>query len=134
MIPLRNFFNLSSGRGNDIPAFEQVTDKKLSQEDKAILKETKSLIKRVDRELERFRFADAGEAIYHFMWHEVADKYIEQVKEREDKDIALSVLLYVYTTSLKLLHPFMPFVTEEIYQHMPTPGDSLMIEKWPQSE
>ena len=65
------------------------------------------------------------------MWHELADKYIEEVKEREDKDITLSVLTYVYVTCLKLLHPFMPFVTEAIYQQMPDHGESIMIEEWP---
>ena len=104
---------------------------KVTKEDKQILKSLEKLIKTVDVSLEKFRFADAADAIYHFMWHEVADKYIESVKQREDKDVALSVLTYVYVTCLKLLHPFMPFVTEAIYQQMPGHGESLMIEKWP---
>lgn len=120
--------------GKEIPEFTTIDKKKFTKEDVAITNSLKKQIERVDIFLNKFRFADAAEFLYHFMWHEVADKYIEQAKEREDKDIALSVLLYVYTTSLKLLHPFMPFVTEEIYQHMPNHGDSLMIEKWPQSE
>ena len=62
------------------------------------------------------------------MWHSVADKYIEHVKGREDKNVALGVLEHVYVTSLKLLHPFMPFITEEIYQKMPNHGSSIMIE------
>jgi valyl-tRNA synthetase len=65
------------------------------------------------------------------MWHEVADTYIEQVKNREDKDVALSVLTHVFTTGLKLLHPFMPFVTEEIYQNLPGHGESIMVEEYP---
>jgi len=89
------------------------------------------VIKTVDSSLEIFRFADAADASYHFMWHEVADKYIENVKQREDKEVALSVLTYVYVTSLKLLHPFMPFVTEAIYQQMPGHGESIMIELYP---
>ena len=103
----------------------------VTQEDKEMVKQLEVLIKKVEEDLEKFRFAHAGEAIYHFMWHEVADKYIESVKNREDKDIALSVLLHVYLTSLKLLHPFMPFITEEIYQKMPGHGESIMIEQWP---
>lgn len=118
--------------GKEIPSFQNLEKKKLTTEDKEIIKQLTTLINIVEKELERFRFADAGEAIYHFMWHTLADKYIEQVKTREDKDIALSVLLHVYTTCIKLLHPFMPFVTEEIYQHMPRHGKSLMIEKWPE--
>ena len=102
------------------------------KEDKEVLTDLKNLITTVDGELEKFRFADAAEAIYHFMWHTVADKYIEQVKMREDKDIALSVLLYVFVTGLKLLHPFMPFITEEIYQKLGGDG-SIMVSSWPQS-
>jgi valyl-tRNA synthetase len=115
----------------DIPDYAQVDQKKLTKEDKAVLKELNTLIKSVDTELEKFRFADAAEAIYQFMWHTIADKYIEQIKEREDKDVALAVLQHVYMTSLKLLHPFMPFITEAIYQQMPGHGESIMIEAYP---
>lgn len=119
--------------GKEIPTYEALDPKKLTKEDKEILKELKSLIKKVDSELEKFRFADAAEAIYQFMWHTIADKYIEQVKGRDDKDIALSVLQHIYMTNLKLLHPFMPFITEAIYQQMPDHGESIMIEPYPQA-
>ncbi|MGH7204076.1 MAG: valine--tRNA ligase [Candidatus Levyibacteriota bacterium] len=115
--------------GKDVPQFTPAL--KLTSEDKKILKGLEKLTKTVELSLNKFRFADAAEAIYQFMWHEVADKYIEQVKTREDKDVALSVLTYVYITTLKLLHPFMPFVTEAIYQQMPDHGESIMIEPWP---
>lgn len=115
-----------------VKPLEQIDKKQLTPEDKAILKALHGVMKAVDTSLEKYRFADAAEAIYQFMWHEVADKYIEQVKGREDKEVALSVLHHVYISSLKLLHPFMPFVTEEIYQNMPEHGKSIMIEQWPQ--
>lgn len=115
-----------------ITPFEKIDKKLLTEDDKAIVKALQGVIKTVNANLEKFRFADAAEVIYQFMWHEVADKYIEQVKGREDKEVALSVLHHVYISSLKLLHPFMPFVTEEIYQHMPNHGKSIMIEQWPQ--
>ncbi len=105
-------------------------DIQVKPEDKEILKSLATLIKSVDTSLEKFRMADAAEAIYQFMWHELADKYIEQVKNREDKDIALSVLRYVYTTSLKLLHPFMPFVTEEVWGEL-SKEEPLIIQPWP---
>lgn len=114
-----------------LKSFDQLDKKQLADEDKAILKELQKLVKAVDASLEKYRFADAAEAIYQFMWHEVADNYIEHIKSREDKEVALSVLNHVYTTSLKLLHPFMPFVTEEIYQNMLGHGESIMIEQWP---
>jgi valyl-tRNA synthetase len=117
--------------GKGIPQFEEVEKEKLAREDKVLLTQLDNVIDTVDKELEKFRFADAGEAIYQFMWHNLADKYIEQVKLREDKDIALSVLQHVYMTSLKLLHPFMPFVTEEIYQKLGGEGESIMIANWP---
>ncbi len=113
---------------------EDIEKSRFTDEDNKIIQGLHSLIKEVEANLEKFRFADAGEAIYQFLWHEVADKYIEQLKNREDKDIALSVLSHVFLTSLKLLHPFMPFVTEEIYQKMPGHGESIMIEKWPTLE
>lgn len=119
--------------GEEVPEFARVKKSQLKAEDKAVLQELEKVIKTVDSELEKFRFADAGEAIYQFMWHTLADEYIEKVKNREDKGIALSVLQQTYITSLKLLHPFMPFVTEEIYQKMPGHGESIMIEPWPAS-
>lgn len=118
----------------EIPNFKNLDLKKLSTEDQEVLKDLKKLIKTVDTNLEKFRFADAGESIYQFMWHSLADKYIESVKEREDKDTALSVLEHIYITCLKLLHPFMPFVTEEIYQQLPNKEKSIMIESWPSLE
>lgn len=117
--------------GKEIPAFKDLKDSVLSNADQEIVKELQEVINKVDSELEKFRFADAAETIYQFMWHSLADKYIEKVKEREDKDVALSVLQYAFITSLKLLHPFMPFVTEEIYQKMHGAGESIMIESWP---
>lgn len=120
--------------GKEIPEFTTIDKKLLHKEDKDIVSELEKLIKKVDKELTVFRFADAAEAIYQFMWHSVADQYIEQVKGREDKDVALAVLQHVYITGVKLLHPFMPFITEEIYQKMPGHTESLMIAPWPQTE
>jgi len=110
-----------------------VLNLKLSDTDEVILSGLKSVIELVQDNLEKFRFADAADTIYQFVWKEVADKYIEQVKKREDKDVALAVLRYTLLTCLKLLHPFMPFVTEEIWKHVPKQsGNTLLVsEKWP---
>lgn len=113
--------------------FENIDKKALAPEDKQILKDLEKLIKEVDTHLDKFRFADAAESIYQFMWHTIADVYIESVKNREDKEVTLSNLNHVYTTCLKLLHPFMPFITEEIYQKLPLHGKSIMISKWPKA-
>lgn len=120
--------------GKTVPFYSENIKKQLQPEDKAILKGLSRLINSVDTSLEKFRMADAGEAIYQFMWHEVADKYIELVKNREDKDVALSVLRHVYVTCLKLLHPFMPFVTEEIWGLLPKDSTKpLIVSPWPQA-
>lgn len=106
--------------------------KGLSESDKEILKKLNETIKSVDELLEKFRFAEAGDTIYHFMWDEVAAKYLEEVKNREDQEIALTVLRHVLLTGLKLLHPFMPFVTEAIWKEMPRKHDEMLIvSKWP---
>jgi valyl-tRNA synthetase len=104
----------------------------LQKEDKAILKELDVIVKKMTSLLEKFRFSQAADLIYEFMWHKVADVYIEQVKERPDQEVALSVLRHVLLTGLKLLHPFMPFVTEAIWKEMPGKDDEMLIvSRWP---
>lgn len=100
--------------------------------DKAILKKLNETIKNVDTLLGEFRFAEAGETIYHFMWDEVAAIYLEEVKSREDQAVALGVLRHVILTGLKLLHPFMPFVTEAIWKEIRPGSGMLIVEPWPE--
>ncbi len=115
-----------------IPNFNEAVREKCTAEDTKILEELAILITDVNNSFKRLRFTDAGNAIYHFMWHRLADEYIEHVKNREDKDVALSVLTYCYNTCLKLLHPFMPFVTEKIWENMPKEKSiPLIIAPWP---
>ncbi|MDO8583415.1 MAG: class I tRNA ligase family protein, partial [bacterium] len=89
----------------------------------------KKLAKEITGHLDTFNFNYAAEKIYDFVWHEFADKYIEDIKPRMTSD-SLEVLEDNFKVVLKLLHPFMPFVTEEIYQRMGA-SKSIMIEKWP---
>lgn len=104
------------------------------KEDKEILKQLEGVIKKMTTLLTKFRFAEAADLIYEFLWHTVADVYIEQVKERTDQEVALSVLRRVLLTGLKLLHPFMPFVTEAIWQEFPNLREKqLMSAKWPEA-
>lgn len=108
---------------------------KLTPEDKWILKELKSTFKKVTKALENFEFHIAAHEIYHFFWHKFCDKTIENCKKRiyqgEDKETPKWVLYVVLLNSLKLLHPFMPFVTEEIYQKLPArEKKALIIEEW----
>ena len=78
----------------------------------------KELVKSVDKSLSKYRFSDAGDAIYHYMWDKLASTYIEDVKSRENpelKKVGLKNLSYLLINCLKVLHPFMPFVTETIW-------------------
>jgi len=111
----------------------------LSKEDKWILTETKKLEDFITEKIEKFQFHIAAEKIYHFFWHSFCDKTIENVKERlkksnkEDKKAAKWVLCSVFYRLLILLHPFMPFITEKIYQLLPFKRKkALIIEDWPE--
>ncbi|MEI8232162.1 MAG: valine--tRNA ligase [bacterium] len=104
----------------------------LTESDKAIIEKLNITITTVDDLLSKFRFAEAGDTIYHFMWDEVAAIYLEEVKGREDLGVALAVLRHIILTGLKLLHPFMPFVTEAIWKEMPRKHDEMLIvTRWP---
>ena len=105
----------------------------LTSADKRILKVLDKTIKSVNQDLEGFRFGPAGRQLYDFFWHDFCDIYIEKSKLQKDKKATQKILLYVLLTSLKLLHPFMPFITEEIYQKLPIKNKKkcLMIEQWP---
>ncbi len=105
--------------------------KQLTKADRLILKKLEDIIKSVNKDLENFRFGQASHTLYDFFWHDLCDKYIEQFKRQETRDKKEEVLLYVLLTSLKLLHPFIPFATEEIYQKLPIKNKGLLItEVW----
>ncbi len=106
--------------------------------DKWILSRLQDTIKDVTGLLERFELGEAGRAIYDFIWSEVCDWYIEIAKPRlynkeaaAERATAQHVLATVLVSAMKLLHPYMPFITEEIYQCLPHEAESIMISKWP---
>jgi valyl-tRNA synthetase len=117
---------------------EVLNSKNLTNADKKILSQLRKVIKSVNNDLENFRFGQAAHKLYDFFWHDFCDKYIEQSKKQcQDTNYKLQTtktLLYILLTSLKLLHPFIPFITEEIYQKLPLKNKKkfLMIENWPQ--
>jgi len=100
--------------------------------DKKILKQLNKTTKSVNNDLENFRFGKAAHTLYNFFWHDFCDVYIEASKKQNNKKTQ-KILLYVLSSSLKLLHPFIPFITEEIYQKLPIKDKKkcLMIEEWP---
>ena len=110
----------------------------LTDADKWILSKANKLIKDVTENIDKYELGVAADKLYNFIWEEFCDWYIEMVKPRlysEDnttKDAALYTLKTVLETSLKLLHPYMPFVTEEIYCTLNEDAESLMIAKWPE--
>ena len=111
---------------------------KLSPEDKKILKDLKKNVREITKLMDNFKFYSAGEKIYHYFWHTFCDKIIEGSKEKlnsqdkNKKQATQYLLLEILTTNLKLLHPFMPFITEEIYQQLPvSKKQCIMIEEWP---
>ncbi len=111
---------------------------KLELEDKWILSKLNSVIRDVTANMESYELGVAAQKIYDFIWDSYCDWYIELTKARlngdneERKQQAQQVLCYVLTETLKLLHPFMPFITEEIWQALPHEGDYLMLQNWPE--
>ena len=124
-------FLLMNFEGHDIPLSLPA---ELTLEDKWVLSRYNELVQAVTDNLEKFELGIAVGKLYDFIWDTFCDWYIELCKSRlqgENGGSARQVLLYVMTGMLKLLHPFMPFITEEIWQTLPHEGDSLMISEWP---
>ncbi|MBU4082494.1 class I tRNA ligase family protein, partial [Patescibacteria group bacterium] len=106
-------------------------NKNLTAADKRILKKLSAITKKIDKNLENFQFGKAAHSLYDFFWHDFCDKYIEEAKKQDNLQTK-KILAFILLNSLKLLHPFMPFVTETIYQKLPfVKRDCLMIEEWP---
>lgn len=108
---------------------KSVDPSSLTQDDKQILEKLSQTIETVSKALDSYRFHDAAESLYEFIWHEFADKYVEKAKKRRNE--SQPTLEYVFKTSLELLHPFMPYITEELWQKLPHKGKSIMVTKWP---
>lgn len=109
----------------------------LTPKDIEILKELEVITKDVTKDMDGFRFYMAGEKIYHYVWNTFADKILEENKERlygddiPEKYGAQAMLMLLLERSLILLHPFMPFVTEEIWQSLPDRKELLIVAQWP---
>jgi valyl-tRNA synthetase len=111
----------------------------LDKEDDASQKALAELLGEITREMNEFRFSIVGEKLYHYFWHTFADVLIERSKkkilENKNADSAKTLLYLQLTTLLKALHPFVPFVTEEIWSAIPTENKNLlMVEKWPPND
>ena len=113
---------------------------KFGKDEKAMLARLKKLTGETTHDLEAMRFHHAADRLYHFFWHYYADMVIEQMKLKllaeegsVEKETAKALLLEFHRTLMILLHPFMPFITEEIWAQLPVEKDNLlMIESWPE--
>ena len=122
----------------EIPS--KIEEKDLTKNDKKILSSLKKTVKSVNDDLESFNFGQASRTIYDFFWHDLCDKYIEESKDQinnsqseAERKRTENILIYVLVSSLKLIHPFMPFITEELYKNLPLKNkkECLMVESWP---
>ena len=124
--------NLAEGAEYALPAAD-----KLEIADKWVLSKLNTLIGEVTENMEKYELGVAIQKIYDFVWDIYCDWYIELTKARlfsddaDRKNTAISVLVYVLDQMLRLLHPFMPFITEEIWQSIPHEGEALIIAQWP---
>ncbi len=131
---LWNMFRFLMMRCDDYNPKEKV---KLTKEDKELVKEFEKKSKEITTHLDNFEFSHAAEKLYHYSWHRFADEIIEESKEVLDDDKKKAarekVLFTIFAGILKLAHPFIPFVTEEIYQKIPLEDrkETIMIENWP---
>ena len=121
----------------DIDKIELPDESELRVEDKWILSVFNRVAKEVGENIEKFELGIAVSKLYDFIWDSYCDWYIELVKPRlyakdGSEKAAQQVLAYVLENSLKLLHPFMPFITEEIFGYLPTGEESIMISSWPE--
>ena len=118
-------------------SYDNILIENLEKEDEWILSRLNDVIKDVSDNLDKYEIGLSAQKIYEFIWEDYCDWYIEMVKSRlygDDKEsnmVAQRVLLYVLKDILKLLHPFMPFITEEIWQYLPNNNEALIISEWP---
>jgi valyl-tRNA synthetase len=115
-------------------------DAPVNSEDQQLVDESQQLIKEITNEMNDFKFYLVGEKLYHYLWHRYADEILESSKKvfesgtQEDIASRKRILIDIFTDHIKALHPFMPFITEELWAHMPSEvkqHNLLMVEPWP---
>ena len=111
---------------------EDYTLDDLTEIDKWILTKTNKTIKEITENMDKYEFNNVGNTLYKYIWEDFCDNYIELSKNNLEKNTTKTVLLEVLTNIIKMLHPFMPYVTEEIYQMLPVKDqESIVISKYP---
>ncbi len=116
---------------------QKLEPKPITMADKKILNQLNQLVNSVNSNIEKYNFGHATQDLYHFFWHEFCDIYLEeskkQLKDEKLKENTQQILLYVLSQSLKLLHPFMPFISEGIWQQLGF-KKALIVSEWPKAK
>ncbi len=129
---INKIWNASRFALMNIENIKEIKLDKLKNEDKWILTKYEKTLKNVTKHMDKYEFNLAGSEIYDFTWNYFCDYYIEMAKYSLEDEKTKSTLCFVLTGILKMLHPFMPFVTEEIYQMLPVKdSESIMISEYP---
>ena len=124
-------WSVTSEEGKASTSHQSLVTDHSSVPDRWILSRLQQTIQKVTKSLDDFLFNEAANTIYDFLWHDVCDWYLE-ISKIKDQGLDRSVLPHVLETSLRLLHPVMPFVTEELWQRLqPTAKTSIMVAPWP---
>jgi valyl-tRNA synthetase len=113
-----------------LPSYSELRRSDLSLADRWILSRLTRTADEANLSLEKYNLHEAARQIYGFFWHEFCDWYLEVMKLHPDR--SKPVLLYVFESALRLLHPFMPFLTEELWQNLPHKGESIVIAEYPE--
>ncbi len=123
------------GSGNDsgtLLAEDEILNADLSLADRWILSRQMRCVDDVNKALDRYFLHEAARSIYQFFWHEFCDWYLEMAKLHPEK--SRPVLIHVFEKALRTLHPFMPFITEELWQRIPHNGESIVVAPYPELE
>jgi valyl-tRNA synthetase len=115
--------------GDRLPSTAELRQMDLSLADRWILARLSGAAQEVNGSLEQYNLHEAARTIYRFFWHEFCDWYLEMIKLHPER--SKPMLLYVFESALRMLHPFMPFLTEELWQTIPHEGESIVIASYP---
>ena len=118
--------------GDRLPSASDLKAMDLSLADRWILARLNRAAQEVNSSLEQYNLHEASRTIYRFFWHEFCDWYLEMIKLHPER--SKPVLLYVFENALRMLHPFMPFLTEELWQTIPHRGESIVISEYPNAD
>src|SRR3989441_11283690 len=113
-----------------LPSVGELKQSNLSLVDRWILSRLARATEEVNRSIEQYNLHEGARHIYRFFWHEFCDWYLEMIKLHPER--SKGTLLYVFESALRLMHPFMPFITEELWQNLPHKGESIVIAQYPE--